>query len=69
MRRLSALGNAVATIGNADARLLYLGIAPGFEGVDQINMLIPRSLIGKGEVPIKLYVEGKVANEVTINIK
>jgi uncharacterized protein (TIGR03437 family) len=38
-------------------------------GLDQINVLIPRSLIGRGEVDVMLTVDGKAANTVRVAIK
>lgn len=58
-----------ATIGGEPAEVLYAGITPGFVGLDQVNVKVPRSLAGRGEVDIKLLVDGKESNKVTINIK
>lgn len=41
---------------------------PDFVGLDQINVIIPRSLIGAGEVTVSVTVDGNLANEVTINV-
>jgi len=38
-------------------------------GLDQVNVLIPRSLIGRGEVDVVLTVDGKPANTVRVAIK
>ena len=40
-----------------------------FNGMDQVNALLPRSLIGRGEVDVVLIVEGKTANTVKIKVK
>lgn len=40
-----------------------------FVGLDQVNVLLPRTLIGKGVIDVILTVDGKVANTVKINIK
>jgi uncharacterized protein (TIGR03437 family) len=37
--------------------------------LDQINALIPRALIGRGEVDVVLTVDGKIANTVRVNIR
>jgi uncharacterized protein (TIGR03437 family) len=42
---------------------------PGFIGLDQINVVLPRNLVGKGNVKLTLTVEGKPANPVQLNIK
>jgi uncharacterized protein (TIGR03437 family) len=49
--------------------VLFADPAPGFIGLDQVNLPIPRSLAGRGEVDVVVTVEGKVANTVKINIK
>ena len=40
-----------------------------FAGLDQVNLLLPRSLAGRGDVDVALTVDGKAANIVRINIK
>jgi uncharacterized protein (TIGR03437 family) len=60
---------ATATIGSANAEVLFAGAAPGFVGLDQANVRLPRSLIGRGEVDVVLTVDGKTANIVTASIK
>jgi hypothetical protein len=60
---------AAATIGGANAEVLFAGAAPGFVGLDQANVRLPRSLIGRGEVDVVLTVDGKTANTVTASIK
>jgi len=37
--------------------------------MDQANLRIPRSLVGRGEVDLVLTVDGKAANTVRVNIK
>jgi uncharacterized protein (TIGR03437 family) len=69
LRNRSSLSAVTATIGGASATTLYLGAQGGFEGLDQANMLIPRSLAGRGNVDVVLSVDGKSTNTVTINIK
>ena len=56
------------TIGVEVAQVLGLAPSGQFEGLDQINVLIPRSLIGRGVVEIRVTVDGQVLNTVTITI-
>ena len=47
-------------------------VTNGFDqiiGLDQINVRIPRSLIGRGEVDVVLMVDNQRANVVKVNIK
>ena len=65
----SGLSAVNVKIGGTDCEVLYAGETPGFFGLDQSNVRIPRSLGGRGEVDLVLTVNGKVANTVRINIK
>jgi uncharacterized protein (TIGR03437 family) len=58
-----------ATIGGGIADTVFAGTAPGFEGVDQVNIRLPRRLIGRGEVSVVLMADDQKANQTTINIK
>ena len=41
----------------------------GYAGLDQINALIPRQLIGRGEITVELLVQGQAANVVKVQIR
>ena len=56
-------------IGNATSEVLYAADAPGFVGLDQANVRIPRSLIGRGETDVVMTVGTKTANTVRVSIK
>jgi uncharacterized protein (TIGR03437 family) len=58
-----------ARIGGVDAPVSFVGAQGDFVGLDQINLQIPRSLIGRGEVEIRLTVDGQQANAVMVSIK
>jgi uncharacterized protein (TIGR03437 family) len=60
---------ATATIGGANAEVLFAGVAPGFVGLDQANVRLSRSLIGRGEVDVVLMVDGRAANTVRVNVR
>jgi uncharacterized protein (TIGR03437 family) len=68
-RRRSALSAVTATIGGAEAEVLFAGTQGGLAGLDQANIRIPRSLAGRGEVEVVLRVDGKAANIVRIAVK
>jgi len=64
------LADTAVRVGGVGVTTLFAGAAPGFVGLDQINLgPIPRSLIGRGEVEINVTVEGKAANAVRISIR
>ncbi len=55
--------------GNVNGEVLFVGAAPGFTGLDQVNVRIPRALIGRHEIDLALLVAGKTANVVRVNIQ
>ena len=57
------------TIGDESAAVGYAGPAPGFAGLDQINVALPLSLRSKGEVSVSLTADGRSANTVIINVR
>jgi uncharacterized protein (TIGR03437 family) len=69
IRNRSSLGGVTANIAGTDVPVLYAGPQPSFEGLDQVNLTIPLSLSGSGEVNIVLTVDGQTANVVTVNIQ
>ncbi len=68
-RNRVADNNINCLIGEVEAEVIFLGAQGSLEGVDQVNVRIPRALAGRGEVPVQLNVNGKRANVVTINIR
>src|SRR5262245_7603411 len=58
----------IARIGGADTPVLFAG-AQGLIGLDQVNMPIPMSLKGSGEIDVALTMDGQTTNFVKVNIK
>lgn len=58
-----------ATIGGLPATVQYAGPQGIDAGLDQINLVIPPSLAGKGSVPIAITAGGQAANVVNITIQ
>ena len=56
-------------IGDVEVPVTYAGPAPGLAGLDQLNVRVPRSLAGHGEVDIVLTVDGQTAYVVKVNIR
>jgi len=69
IRFRSALAAATAKIGDMPVEVLYAGEVQGLAGLDQVNLRLPRTLKGKGEVDVALTVDGKTANIVGISVK
>ncbi|QQS46392.1 MAG: PQQ-dependent sugar dehydrogenase [Acidobacteriota bacterium] len=67
-RYRSALANVNATVGGSQMQVAFLGAHPTLIGLDQGNIRLDRSLIGRGVVDVGLTVDGKQANIVTIRI-
>lgn len=68
-RNRTALANVSTTIGGTAMQTDFAGKQGGLVGVDQLNVKLDRSLIGRGELDLVLRVDGKLANTVKINIK
>lgn len=67
--RIKAVSTVSARIGDVEAPALFVGAQGDFVGLDQINLKIPRSLIGRGEVDVATTVDGKTANPVRVAFK
>jgi uncharacterized protein (TIGR03437 family) len=57
------------TIGSVVSNVLYAGAQPAYTALDQVNVTLPRSLAGRGNVDVVLTVDGLIANTVTINVR
>jgi len=69
IRRRSSLGAVRVSIGGTDAPVSYAGPQPEYPGLDQVNILLPRMLSGRGEVDVALRVDGKAANVVRVSVR
>jgi uncharacterized protein (TIGR03437 family) len=65
----SAVSEVKVTIGGVDVPVLYAGSQLTFDGLDQINVRLPRTLAGKGNVDLAVMVDGKVSNTTQLNVK
>lgn len=57
------------TIGGVSATVLGAAAQSQYAGLDQVNVIVPRELKGRGEVDVVLKVDGKVANAVRIRLQ
>lgn len=69
LRYRSSLAGVTAKLGGTDAQVLYAGAQTDFTGLDQVNVRLPRSLAGRGEIDVTLTADGKAANVVRVRIK
>lgn len=58
-----------AKVGGVDATVQFAGAHPTFTGLDQINVLLPRSLAGRGTRDVVLTAGDKTANTVPITVQ
>ncbi len=61
--------NASVNIGSVTLPVDFAGNQNGFVGLDQINILLPPSLKGKGEVDVSLTIDGVALNTVRVRIR
>jgi uncharacterized protein (TIGR03437 family) len=69
IRHRSSLSNVAAAMGGVASQVFYAGPQEIFVGLDQVNAEIPRSLLGRGLVDVRLIVDGRAANTVTVAIR
>lgn len=69
IRFRSSLSAVTVTVGGVNAPLQYAGAQGSLVGLDQVNALLPRELIGRGEVDVALIVDGQLANVVKVHVK
>jgi uncharacterized protein (TIGR03437 family) len=56
-------------IAGRDVPILYAGPAEHFAGLDQVNVTVPRSLAGSGDVDVVLSVDGRTASPLHLQIQ
>ncbi len=69
IRWRGSLDQVHVTIGGEPAEVLYAGWQLEYDGLDQVNVRLPRALAGRGEVDVRLDVDGKPANPVTVSVR
>ena len=60
---------ATVTIGGLNSEVTFAAAQGQLVGLDQANVRIPRSLIGRGKVAVVFSAEGKISNSVEINLR
>jgi len=68
IRGVSSQSGVRVTIGGVDVPVLSAGAQMQYAGLDQVNIELPGSLRGRGDVDVALVVDGKPANVVTIRV-
>ncbi len=65
----TSLAAARVMIGGEPAEVLYAGFQLEYPGLDQLNVRLPRSVAGRGEIEVRFEVDGRPANPVTVSIR
>ena len=68
---LQAAGTSGVTvsIGGTNVDVKYAGTQGSFAGLDQVNVVLPHSLAGSGNVTVQLTASGLAANSVQLTIQ
>jgi len=69
IRNRSSQANVSVKINDISIPVFYAGPAPGFVGLDQVNVGLTLNLRGSKESYVVLTVDGQTSNAVTINIQ
>jgi uncharacterized protein (TIGR03437 family) len=69
IRGRTSLAEVRVSVGGVLVTPAYAGPQPQYAGMDQVNIALPKTLAGRGELNIDLAVAGRRANLVTINAK
>jgi adhesin/invasin len=63
-----AQASTSATIGGQPATVSFAGLAPGYIGLVQMNIVVPTTLAA-GVYPLAITIDGQAANTATIAVK
>ncbi len=66
---VSSIADVTMTIGNIPVNVAYAGAQGQFAGLDQVNVELPRSLVGAGQTTMQLTVAGENANQLDLLIQ
>lgn len=69
VRGRNSLSDVTVTVGGVPVQVDYADTQGTLVGLDQVNVLLPRTLAGRGQVDINLSVAGVSANTVTVSIQ
>ncbi len=59
----------IVMIGGQRAQVLFSGLAPGFSGLYQVNVLVPEGVGSGPEAPVTLGIAGQTSSDVTIAVR
>jgi uncharacterized protein (TIGR03437 family) len=69
IRYRSSLSTIHGMLAGITTQVVYAGPQSGLPGLDQLQLRVPRDLIGRGEIDVEVWVDGQQANMVKIKVK
>jgi uncharacterized protein (TIGR03437 family) len=66
---IRAAETVTVTIGGVQVQVLYAGPQQQYVGLDQVNVLVPESLRGRGVLPITIQAGSATSNSVVVAIQ
>jgi uncharacterized protein (TIGR03437 family) len=69
LRQRAALSQVKVRLGDIYVQPEYTGKQGDYAGLDQINVLLPRQLVGHGDINVEVLVNGQPANAVRVMIR
>ena len=67
--RAAGTSGVTVTVGGTNVPVAFAGAQGTFAGLDQVNVVLPRSLAGSGNVTVQLTALGVPANAVQLTIQ
>jgi uncharacterized protein (TIGR03437 family) len=67
-RQRSSLSSVSAVMGGVPAQVVFAGAQVDYAGLDQMNILIPRELVGRGTVDVTITIGAQSSNTVQVRI-
>jgi uncharacterized protein (TIGR03437 family) len=64
-----ANATVTATVGGADAQVLFAGLTPGFIGLAQVNVIVPAEAETGDAVPVVIQTAGVTSRIVTVSVR
>jgi uncharacterized protein (TIGR03437 family) len=69
IRHRASLDGVQAIVAGEELPVQFAGAQPSFAGLDQVNVSLPATLAGHGEVDLVLIADGRLSNPVRLHIR
>ncbi len=67
IRGAASISDVSVTIGGQSLPVTFASAAPGYQGLDQVNVMLPQSLAGTGIANLSVNVNGTFSNVLTVS--